>query len=179
MASLTHMGVFTDRPAEMEQFYRRVLGLVVSDSGVGNHFKRRITFMTGHREHHHQFVLVEREPGDPPGGALFQASFEVGTLEEVRHILARARGAGVTDFSPLSHGNSWSVYFQDPDGNMVEIYTDTGWYVPQPFGDPLDLSLADSELIAINDERLRQVPGAKPLAEWVEEIGRRIEEAQV
>jgi catechol 2,3-dioxygenase len=62
---------------------------------------------------------------------------------------------------------------------MVEIYTDTGWYVPQPFGDPLDLSLADSELIAINDERLRQVPGAKPLAEWVEEIGRRIEEAQV
>lgn len=166
MASLTHMGIFTDQPNEMRQFYEKVLGLVVSDSGVGHFFKRRITFMTGSEDHHHQFVLVEREADDPPGGALFQVSFEMADLDEVRVIVARAESAGAKDIKGLNHGNSWSVYFRDPDSNMVEIYTDTGWYVPQPFGDPLDLALSNAEIRRVTDERVRSVPGTLTLTEW-------------
>ncbi len=28
----------------------------------------------------------------------------------------------------------------DPEGNGIEIFTDTPWYVPQPHGVPIDLS---------------------------------------
>jgi catechol 2,3-dioxygenase len=178
MTNLTHMGIFTDRRVEMQEFYGAVLGLVVSDSGVGNHFKRRITFMTGSADHHHQFVLVEREADDPPGGALFQVSFEMNSLDEVRAAAARARAAGARDVKALDHGNAWSVYFKDPDGNLVEIYTDTVWYVPQPFADPLDLTLPDEEIRRLTDERVRTVEGAEPVASWREKIEARLTEAQ-
>lgn len=178
MANLTHMGIFTDKPSEMRQFYEAVLGLVVSDSGVGNHFKRRITFMTGSADHHHQFVLVEREEGDPPGGALFQVSFEMDCLDDVRAITRRAEAAGAKGMKALNHGNSWSIYFQDPDGNLVEIYTDTGWYVPQPFGDPLDLAMPDEDIRRITDARVSTVEGHEPVADWMAKIKQKLEDAQ-
>ena len=177
MTNLTHMGIFTDRAPEMRAFYQSVLGMVVSDTGVGHHFKRRITFMTGSEDHHHQFVLVEREAGDPPGGALFQVSFEMDDLDQVRAIVERAKKAGVQELKGLNHGNSWSVYFPDPDGNFIEIYTDTGWYVPQPFGDPLDLALSNEEIRAATDERVRSVEGVLPLAEWTARTKARLAEA--
>jgi catechol 2,3-dioxygenase len=171
------MGIFTDRPEAMERFYASVLGLVVSDTGIGNHFKRRIIFMTGNPEHHHQFVLVVREDGDPPGGALFQVSFKMPSLAELRAVAARAVAVDAEDIRPLNHGNSWSIYFRDPDGNMVEIYTDTGWYVPQPFGDPLDLSWSDDEIAARTAERLKDCEGVEPQAEWSRKIAARLAEA--
>ena len=178
MTNLTHMGIFTDRPAEMQQFYQAVLQMVVSDSGVGNHFKRQIIFMTGSADHHHQFVLVAREDGDPPGGALFQVSFEQDSLDQVRAFAERARKAGAKSLRGLNHGNSWSIYFEDPDGNLVEIYTDTGWYVPQPFGDPLDLSMTNEEIQAATDARVKLVEGSIPLAEWAAKTQARLEEAK-
>ncbi len=178
MANLTHMGVFTDQPDAMEAFYRAVLGLVVSDAGMGNHFRRRIVFLTGSHDHHHQLVLVVRQEGDPPGGALFQVSFKVESLEAIRVVAARATRAQAPELRAINHGNSWSVYFRDPDGNMVEIYTDTGWYVPQPFGDSLDLSLSDEEIRAQTDARVATVEGVEPVAVWAARIQSRIDEAR-
>ncbi|EHJ59904.1 hypothetical protein NSU_3154 [Novosphingobium pentaromativorans US6-1] len=162
----------------MEQFYRGVLHLVVSDTGIGNHFKRRIIFMTGNPEHHHQFVLVVREEGDPPGGALFQVSFKMASLSELRAVAARAESAGARGIRPLNHGNSWSVYFNDPDGNMIEIYTDTGWHVAQPFGDPLDLSWSDEEIVARTEQRLKECEGVEPQAQWAAKMAARLAEVR-
>lgn len=178
MANLTHMGIFTDRRVEMQRFYEDVLQMVVSDTGVGHHFKRRITFMTGSEDHHHQFVLVEREQGDPPGGALFQLSFEQDSLDDLRAVVDRAIRFGAKGMKGLNHGNSWSVYFQDPDGNLVEIYTDTGWYVPQPFGDPLDLSMTNAEIREATDARVKTVDGVLPVEEWAARIKQRLAEAK-
>ena len=168
------MGVFTDRPEAMEAFYAEVLGMAVSDRGVGTSFRRQIIFMTGDPMAHHQFVLVVREEGDPPGGALFQASFKVQSLAEIREVTARAMARGAGDLRQINHGNSWSVYFRDPDNNMVEVYMDTGWYVPQPFADPLPLTLSDEEIAALTAERVAAVPGACPHAEWAETMAERL-----
>jgi len=164
--ALTHMGIFTDNPVAMREFYQRVLGMVVSDTGTGMLFRRRIIFMTGDPHQHHQFVLVVREDGDPPGGALFQVSFKLRTLDELRQVAALAVANGATELQGINHGNSWSVYFRDPDKNMVEIYMDTGWYVPQPFGDGLSLELNDQQIRAITAERVKSVAGSMSQAEW-------------
>lgn len=81
---LSHMGIFTDHQEEMRAFYETALGLVVSDTGVAHKFKRHIVFMTSDPRQHHQFVLVQRQPGDPARGPLFQVSFKVGSLAELR-----------------------------------------------------------------------------------------------
>jgi catechol 2,3-dioxygenase len=164
--ALTHMGIFTDNPQAMQEFYVRVLGMLVSDTGSGVLFRRRIIFMTGDPHQHHQFVLVVREDGDPPGGALFQVSFKVRTLDELRRVAALAVANGATELQGINHGNSWSVYFRDPDKNMVEIYMDTGWYVPQPFGDRLALELDDQQIQAITAERVKSVAGSMAQSEW-------------
>jgi catechol 2,3-dioxygenase len=139
-------------------------------------FKRRIIFMTGDPRQHHQFVLVVRQPGDPPGGALFQVSFKVSTLKELRDTAARALSRGATDVQGINHGNSWSVYFRDPDRNMVEIYMDTGWYVPQPFGDKFSLDVSDEELQAITSQKVQAAGGSMPQSQWSDTMALRLEE---
>ena len=163
---LSHMGIFTDRPEEMQAFYADVLGMAVSDEGMGNKFPRKIIFMTGNSSQHHQLVLVVRDEGDPPGGCLFQASFKVRDLDELRVVTARAQRRNAAEMRQINHGNSWSVYFRDPDNNMVEVYLDTGWYVAQPFADELELGRSDEEIVAATNERVGQEPGACPQEEW-------------
>ena len=68
-----------------------------------------------------------------------------------------------------------SIYFPDPEGNMVEIYMDTPWYVPQPHSVPIDLSLPNDEIMAQTEKHCRQTPGFMPLKEWQAEVERRLQ----
>jgi len=139
---------------------------------VAQKFKRRIVFMTSHPERHHQFVLVAREQGDPPCSPLFQISFRVESLGILRIARDRAITAGATNFRPMNHGNSWSLYFDDPERNTVEVYMETPWYTAQPFADDLDLDLADEEILRITEARLAELDTSTAAEQW----SRRMEE---
>ncbi len=50
------------------------------------------------------------------------------------------RGSGGSRSSrTVNHGCSFAFYFDDPEGNMIEIYWSTGLQNRQPYGDALDL----------------------------------------
>ena len=40
-------------------------------------------------------------------------------MEELRGFIASVEGEDIT-YRPTSHGNTWSIYFQDPEQNGVE-----------------------------------------------------------
>lgn len=65
----------------------------------------------------------------------------------------------------LNHGNALSIYFADPEGNTVEVYVDTPFYVAQPHGDPLDLEV-DAEILAETEAICRADPTFMPLDQW-------------
>jgi catechol 2,3-dioxygenase len=53
------------------------------------------------------------------------------------------------------------MYFFDPEGNRVELYYKTGFPVPQPHGDAIDLSRTDEELLGDARELLLTKKPAK------------------
>ena len=74
----------------------------------------------------------------------------------------------------LNHGNALSIYFADPEGNTIEVYLDTPWYVPQPLGYEIDLEKTEDELYRETEAICRAKPGFKPMEEWRAEISRKI-----
>ena len=92
--------------------------------------------------------------GAPLGG--------VPSAPAVQQALAR----GATQMRGLNHGNALSIYFADPEGNTVEVYVDTPFYVAQPHGDPLDLEKSDAEILAETEAICRADPTFMPLDQW-------------
>ena len=125
---LSHVGLYVSDVPKMIDFYTRVLGFVVSDGAEDG----RITFLSRNPSDHHQVVLVRGRDGDLETPMVQQVSFNVGTLANVQRVFRKVREAQCKVIDPRCHGNAWSVYFSDPEGNRIEMFCDTPWYVPQP-----------------------------------------------
>ncbi len=77
---------------------------------------------------------------------LQQISFRCATLKDVKDFYQTFIDNHVPINRVVSHGNTVSVYAQDPDGNSVEVYWPSGVDVPQPFGKPMDLTKSEGEI---------------------------------
>ena len=77
-----------------------------------------------------------------------QISFKVPSIQDLREYKKRIDQANLKIDRIVSHGNAFGMYFFDPEGNRIELYYRTGFPVPQPHGDPLDLSKSDEELLS-------------------------------
>ena len=167
---LSHVGIYvTDLPT-MIDFYTNVLGFVVSDAASDG----RITFLSRNPNDHHQVVLVPGRKTDPQTPMVQQISFNVGTLANVQRAFRKVREAGCQAIRPVSHGNAWSVYFHDPEGNRIEMFCDTPWYVSQPCGFAIDLDKSEEVLYRETEAHCRELPGFKPMEEWRAEISAKI-----
>ena len=103
-----------------------------------------------------------------------EASFAVPSLGDLRSANRRLIDAGI-ETNPINHGNAWSVYFPDPEENLLEIYLDAPFHVPQPQGEPLDLSLGDDEILARTEERFGVVEGFTSREIWISKRKQEIE----
>src|SRR3954466_8352488 len=130
--SLSHMGLWVHDLGAMESFYTRIYGFHLSDRG---HVRGTdYAFLTLDPNVHHQLVLASGRPAEISFNVLNQISFKVSSLADLRRFYtALQREPRVTDIRPMTHGNAWSVYFADPEGNRSEIFADTPWHVAQPF----------------------------------------------
>jgi catechol 2,3-dioxygenase len=170
---LTHVGLYVRDMDKMKQFYTTVLGLTVSDEGEGRN-GTRLTFMTADPQTHHQVALVTGRPEDATFSTVNQMSFTVGSLGELRQVRDTALVSGATSMRVTSHGNAWSIYFGDPEGNIVEAYLDSPFHVPQPHGEPLDLDKPDEQILRETEAACRQDPGFMPRAEWQKMLAARL-----
>ena len=164
---LSHIGIFVTDMDRMREFYTRLLGFKVMDAGeIGDPPRRnRLTFLSKDPKDHHQIVFVSgREPGTR--STVNQITYRVASLKEVRAMHDLAVANKVDGVDPVDHGNAWSVYFLDPEGNRLEFFCDTPWYVGQPYRVALDFSLSDEEIEEATRKRLAGDPTTRPFAEW-------------
>jgi catechol 2,3-dioxygenase len=162
---LAHLGILVLDIQAMTAFYQSVFGLRVTDRGPGRTFPRDLVFMSNSGNQHHQLVLASgREPGTP--SSVFQMSFKVTSIDELRAVRTLALEHGATKLIAMNHGNALSIYFDDPEGNVVECYLDTPHQIAQPHGDPLDLDLPDDTIWRQTEETCRADPTFVPADEW-------------
>jgi catechol-2,3-dioxygenase len=94
-----------------------------------------------------------------------QISFTWSSLDDSRELDKKLRRRGIKT-TPIDHGNAWSIYFPDPEGNQIECYLDSPWQVAQPHGQPLDLSLSNAEIRRRTRERIKNEPTFMPAKTW-------------
>ena len=161
---LSHFGIFVRDIDAMTRFYTEVFGLRLTDQGEGRNFRCQLHFLSGSPDQHHQLVLASGRAEGP--STVMQMSFKVGAIDDLRRVRSSALAGGATQMRGMNHGNALSIYFLDPEGNTVEVYMDTPWYVPQPHGDPLDLEKADTEIWAETEAACQADPGFAPVEAW-------------
>jgi len=105
------------------RFYRDVLGLEVQQ-----HYGDKAAFLSADGYHHHVGLNTWTSAGGtpPPRGhtGLFHVAFLYPDRQQLAEAVARVIDAGVANAGASDHGVSEAVYFDDPDGNGVELYRD-------------------------------------------------------
>jgi catechol 2,3-dioxygenase len=103
-------------------FYVNFLGLNVTEV-VGNHY----AFLTAGTYHHD--IALQNVGSDAPkplarGTGLYHIAFEVPDKRSFALAYRALQEAGISAVA-VDHYISWAMYFDDPDGNGLEIYCDT------------------------------------------------------
>ncbi|MBK8738408.1 MAG: VOC family protein [Betaproteobacteria bacterium] len=174
--AFSHVGFAVRSIEAMTDFYSRVLGFIVTDRGELDtpHGRLDLVFLSRDPREHHQVVLVSGRPSDDTFNHINQISFRVEDIAALRTMHDRIQGEAVTEISPVSHGNALSVYFRDPEGNRIELFMDTPWYVDQPLRVPMDMSLSDDALMRWAEANARGLAGFRPVEEWRSELATRM-----
>jgi len=142
---LGHVGIYAQDLMRMRDFYTRVIGLQVADEDLNG---RGMCFLSADPvSEHHEFVLMKGRNTPEDMQLVQQISFKVPTIQDLREYKEKIEEEELKIDRIVSHGNAFGMYFFDPENNRVELYYRTGFPVPQPHGDPLDLSRSDEELI--------------------------------
>lgn len=102
-------------------------------------------------DYHHDIAIFKTGPdADPPKGnqvGLVHVALVVDDLETVKAWYARLKAHGVPIVGTADHAVSNSMYFKDPEGNVLEIYCDVPTYDWRTQGmgfiaNPIDLETA-------------------------------------
>lgn len=176
-SNFRHVGVGAFDPDALGAFYTRWFGMVVSDAGSGVADNARVVFMTGDPLEHHQIAFANlRQPGSP---GMQQISFVYESLADLKAVAMAFAAEAVPILQQKDHGNSWSIYVSDPEGNRIECYTPTPWYVKQPTWWPLDLLTESVQHIEARTEgAARLEPSFMTRVAWMAQVAQRIEQAR-
>src|SRR5512142_2767759 len=129
---LGHVSVPAARPQELAGFYQDLLGLEVSMQGsipaLGD-----FVFLSRHAEAELPLIALCSEPTSR------HTAIEVASLAALTDLHAHAQTNGITASFALNHGCSLSLYFHDPEGNLLEILWATGIKTSTPISQPISL----------------------------------------
>jgi catechol-2,3-dioxygenase len=163
--TISHVGLFCRDLMMMREFYTKVLGFIVTDEELPN-----MCFLSQNPTDHHQIGLFPGRYAKDEVPQVQQLSFRLGSLGEVKKMHKCLVDAGVTKMNCTSHGIAWCVYFHDPEGNRLEFFADTEWYVKQPCADPIDFSLTEEEIYRHTESLNRTHEDFQPMKQWREKF---------
>lgn len=173
--TLSHSTLAVRDLERMLAFYCEVLGFRVTNRGAPGG-DSEMAFISQDPNDHHQIVLVSGPRTAEHGFVMADhLAFRTGSLDDLRAISAALTEAGVEGVIPISHGNAWSLYFNDPEGNGLECFVDSPFHVAQPYADSLDLGASDDEIEATTRHDIEDLPEFRPAEQWRREFAGQLE----
>lgn len=118
--NFVHIVLQTNRLAEMKDWYCTLLGAHMV-------FENELLCFLTYDQEHHRIALVA--PGGltertPQTVGMHHAAYSFPSLENLLHRYGELAALGIEPLIPVQHGVTTSLYYQDPDGNMVEFQVD-------------------------------------------------------
>lgn len=106
-----------------EKFYTEVLGLRIVDR-LGD----KMTFFSWEDNHHDLAIYAVGDDAEDTRRkqvGLFHVAMQIGSYGELQRAYRFLKEKGVPIRGTSDHGVSKSIYLADPDGNEIEIFSDT------------------------------------------------------
>jgi catechol 2,3-dioxygenase len=160
----------------LEAFYCDVLGFEVTNRGPVGDDGMAISFLSQDPGAHHQIAMVGGASTPPSDFVMVDhLAFRTATLADLRIIYANLRAAGVDDILQIDHGNAWSLYFHDIEGNGVECYVDSPFHVAQPNAGTFDIHATDEVIEATTRQRIANEPEFQLMSAWQRNFATRLD----
>ena len=150
-----HAGLRTAQIDALVNWYRTVLEAEVA-------FRNEAIAFLAYDDQNHRLAIVCRpgtEPRPANAAGLDHLAFTYADLTELAATYARLKRVGILPVRATDHGSSTSLYYEDPDGNRVELKVDMfataaeqhAWlrsaeFAANPTGAPIDPELTLSAL---------------------------------
>jgi catechol 2,3-dioxygenase len=125
--TMHHVNLKTNRLQEMIDWYALVVGTKVNFQFPGG------AFISNDRANHRIALLavpgLKEDPQKFVHTGLHHTAFEYGSFADLMSSYARLKKKGIEPQVCLNHGLTTSLYYSDPDQNMVELQVDNfgGW----------------------------------------------------
>jgi catechol-2,3-dioxygenase len=117
---LAHIVLQTGQLPALRDWYLKVLDAhVVFENEM-------LSFMTFDEEHHRLAIAQLRQPAARTSNTvgLAHSAYTFADLESLLRKYEDLKRAGIQPHVPVQHGPTTSIYYRDPDGNMVELQVD-------------------------------------------------------
>ena len=140
---IDHVGLHAKDPSASAEFYRNLFAMqIVGGSGPEHPLGASAFLCSRPDEQSHEIALFAN-----PVAA--HVAFKVPSLAAFRSLHTRVVERGIPIKFAFNHGVSFAFYFDDPDGNMIEVCWPTGapQSYRQPYAEPLDLTQPDALLL--------------------------------
>jgi catechol 2,3-dioxygenase len=117
-----HVNLKTTRMQEMINWYGVVVGSTV------NLQSNNLSFISNDRTHHRIALLALAGLRDDPEKfahtGIHHTAFEYNSFDDLMSSFARLKQTGIEPDHCLNHGVATSLYYSDPDQNLVELQVD-------------------------------------------------------
>jgi catechol 2,3-dioxygenase len=130
--TLHHFGLTTAHLEEMLDRYAKVLGMTTnfqSTRVMAAGGSAGLAFVSNDRAHHRLALILSPGLRDDPDKhthvKIQHVAFKYATLDDLLNSWERLKDLGIEPILMADHGPTIAFYYQDPDGNSVELFVDT------------------------------------------------------
>ncbi len=162
----SHAVLYVRNLDAMLDFYRNTLGFEITDRGPLAEGMPEIVFMSQSPNEHHQLAMIHTRQDEEASNSVNHFAFRTDSFDKLKALNEQLQTLDGIHIAPLSHGNTLSIYFNDPEQNGIEVFWDTPWHVAQPQGKPWDTELDQEAALAWVRENFGDEPTFEPRGDY-------------